>query len=553
MMKSFLAVMLLVVIVYILPLNVRPLAMPDETRYAEIPREMITSDDWIVPHLNGLRYFEKPVMGYWLTGICIKLFGEYPFSIRLSSALATGISALVLLLFVRKTTGRDSLAFLAAVIFLTSIEVFAIGTFAVLDAPLSLFITLIMIFFFAAYSESSPMRQRVFLVLCGISCGAAFLIKGFLAFAVPCVSLVPFLFIEKRFKDISRFGFIPLVAAVLTVLPWVILIHIREPDYWRYFFWVEHVQRFFSPTSRQQHPEPVWFFIPVILLGLIPWTFVIPAAIKGLRDKNENTTLLRFALCWLIFPFIMLSLSRGKLATYILPLYPPMAIAISVGLVSYLKRNSVPALRKGAIISAFFGMIIIGILIFGQKVGFNAINIFAPGEEYKLVLVVIAACSWTVISLTSVFVRHRFTSLTIFAAAPLVLLIVAPFALPDRLLHDKRYLPEDLIRRNIDKIQPDSHIFSDAEDTPAICWALKRSDVTIIGDAGEFAYGLKYEDSKHRFESHKALHRKIMKGLPGKYILIEEMDDISEFLKSLPKPLFKDSENAFLFALYVVK
>ncbi|MDD4872293.1 MAG: phospholipid carrier-dependent glycosyltransferase [Kiritimatiellae bacterium] len=549
-MKSFLAVILLVVIVYILPLNVRPLAMPDETRYAEIPREMIASGDWIVPRLNGIRYFEKPAMGYWLTGICIKLFGEYPFSIRLPSVLTTGISALALLLFVRRITGRDSFAFLAAVIFLTSIEVFAIGTFAVLDAPLSLFITLIMIFFFMAYSELSPLRQRIFLVLCGVFCGAAFLIKGFLAFAIPCVSIVPFLFIEKRLKDVFRFGFIPLIAAVLVTLPWVILIHIREPDYWRYFFWVEHVQRFFAHASHAQHPETIWFFIPVILLGFIPWTFVIPAAIKGLRDENENTTLLRFVLCWIIFPFIMLSVSKGKLATYILPLYPPMAIAISLGLVSYLKRNSVPAFKKGAIISTFFGLIIIGVLIFGQKIGFKSIDVFAPGEEHKLVLAVVAACSWTTISLVSAVIRHRFASLTIYAAATLVLLIVAPFVLPDRVLHDKRYLPETLIQRNIDKIQPDSHIFSDAEDTPAICWTLKRSDVTILDSTGEFAYGLKYEDSKHRLINHKDLRRKIKKGIPGKNILIDETNDISEFLESLPKPLFKDIENAFLFAQF---
>ena len=549
-MKSLLAVILLIVIVYILPLNVRPMAMPDESRYAEIPREMIESGDWVVPHLNGLRYFEKPVLGYWLTGVCIKLFGEHPFSVRLPSALATGLSALALLFFVRRTTGRDSSAFLAAVIFLTSIEVFALGTFAVLDAPLSLFITLIMVFFFMAYSESSPMRQRVFLVLCGISCGAAFLIKGFLAFAVPCVSIVPFLLIERRFKDVFRLGFIPLIAAFLTALPWIVLIHIKEPDYWRYFFWVEHVQRFFAPGSRAQHSEPVWFFIPVILLGFIPWTFITPAAFKGLLNKNENTPFLRFILCWIIFPIILLSLSTGKLATYVLPSFPPMAIATSLGLISYFDRNAMPAFKKGAYVSAIFGIIIIGVLIFGQTVGFKAKNIFTSGEEYKLVLAIVAACSWTVVSLISAVARHRFASLTIYAAAPLVLLIIVPFVLPDRILHDKRYLPEDLIQRNIDKVQPDSNIFSDADDTPAICWVLKRSDVTIMGGGGELAYGLKYEDSKHRLISHDILSARIKKGITGKNILIEEEDDISEFLNSLSTPLFKDSENAFIFAQF---
>ena len=91
----------LFLLLYILPLGVRPIVIPDEARYCEIPREMLVSGDWVVPRLNGLRYFEKPVLGYWVTAASMALFGQNPFAARLPSAAATGLSALLLFLLVR--------------------------------------------------------------------------------------------------------------------------------------------------------------------------------------------------------------------------------------------------------------------------------------------------------------------------------------------------------------------------------------------------------------------------------------------------------------------
>jgi 4-amino-4-deoxy-L-arabinose transferase len=554
-MKYFLITVLLIIFVYFLPLNRRPMTLPDETRYAEISREMVASGDWIVPRLDGLRYFEKPVLGYWLTAVSIKLFGEHAFSVRLPSAMATGFTAIALLLFIPKNVARYFtgfvvneylIAFLAAVILLTSVEVFAVGTFAVLDSPLSLFITLAMIFFFSAFTDSSTRRKNVFLILCGISCGAAFLIKGFVAVAIPVVSIIPFLVIEKRSRDIIRLGWVPLLSAILVVLPWAVLIHIREPDFWRYFVFVEHIQRFFAPLKGAQHPEPLWYFIPVVLLGFIPWTFIMPAAVTGLCEKNEQSPFMRFVLCWIIFPFIMLSLSKGKLGTYVLPLYPPLAIATSLGLVNYLNRNTAPLLRRGAFISAAFGIVILGMLVFGQQFGFKAKAIFAEDEKYKLALAIGAAAWWIVVASISAAIRHIFARFLIYAATPIIMMISVPFVLPNRMLHDEKYLPEALIRRNMCRIGPESRIFSDAEDTPAICWQLKRSDVAIIGSGGELLYGLKYKDSKDRFISRTALLEKIRTDHSGRNILIEETDDIEDLFSPSSRFFSKDIEDAFV-------
>jgi 4-amino-4-deoxy-L-arabinose transferase len=126
--RSVLCVFALFLFLYIASLGFRPIMIPDEARYAEIPREMIASGDWIVPRLNGLPYFEKPVLGYWLNALSILLFGENAFAIRFPSALAAGLTALLLFLMVRRSAGGHRLAILAALVFLTCLEVFAVGT-----------------------------------------------------------------------------------------------------------------------------------------------------------------------------------------------------------------------------------------------------------------------------------------------------------------------------------------------------------------------------------------------------------------------------------------
>ena len=114
--KSSIAVIGIFLLLYILPLGARPLFYPDETRYAEIPREMIASGDWVVPRINGLRYFEKPVLGYWLNATAMNLFGQNAFSLRFPSAISVGISALMVFLLLQRFAGGYSAGIIAAVV-----------------------------------------------------------------------------------------------------------------------------------------------------------------------------------------------------------------------------------------------------------------------------------------------------------------------------------------------------------------------------------------------------------------------------------------------------
>jgi 4-amino-4-deoxy-L-arabinose transferase len=316
------------VAIYLVPLGARPLLIPDEYRYAEIPREMLAGGDWVTPHLAGFRYLEKPILGYWLGAASLAAFGENAFAARLPSALAAGLCALLVSALLRRAGEHDA-SLLAAGVLLTSGLFFALGTASAIDPLFTLFVTGSLVCAFrACQSESSG--RRLDWALVGAASGLAFLTKGFLGIALPVLVLAPFLTWQRGWRTGLRQAWIAPLTALCVGLPWGVAIALREPGFWRSFIWTEHIERF--TAQHATHREPFWFFVPVLWVGALPWALLWPAAVKGLRARRAGDPLVRFALCWLVFPCLFLSLSRGKLATYVLPCLPPLAILTALGL-----------------------------------------------------------------------------------------------------------------------------------------------------------------------------------------------------------------------------
>ena len=279
------AIALIVLLVYIAPLNLRPLVDPDETRYAEVPREMIANCDYVVPKLAGVLYFEKPVMGYWLNAVSMKIFGENHFAVRFPQALSVILTALGIFFLARRFGNGTESGLAATLVYLSSVQVFAVGVFNTLDSALSLFLTGSLGAFFMAWDQrDNEKRFRLFLALAGLFCGLAIHTKGFLALVVPASVIVPFLAWEGRVKEVCRIPWVPLIVAGLVMLPWGILVHLKEQEYWYFFFWHEHVRRFMAEDA--QHIEPFYYFIPVLLGGFLPHTVLTPAAIGGFILKG---------------------------------------------------------------------------------------------------------------------------------------------------------------------------------------------------------------------------------------------------------------------------
>jgi len=328
-MKKYLWILLFFAVAYLPAMIGRPMIAVDEFRYAEIAREMRESGDWVTPRLAGVRYFEKPILGYWCIAGAQTCFGDNAFAARFPGAVAALLTAFLLAYVARSMGASEGCARRAGLAYLACGMVFGVATTAVLDSLLCGFTAGALSFFLLAAEKKS--KVWLWLLLCGACTGFAFLTKGFLAFAVPGVTAAAYLVWTRRWKEFFTFPWLPLLACVVVILPWAWRIHQVEPDYWRYFFWEEHIQRFFGDKP-WQHPKPFWFLVPVLIGGAFP---ALLLAVDALWRKLNWKTLLptpmvRFALCAVVMPLLFFSLSKGKLATYVLPCFAPFALLIAL-------------------------------------------------------------------------------------------------------------------------------------------------------------------------------------------------------------------------------
>ena len=538
------SILLFFLIAYILPLGVRHLVVPDETRYAEIPREMMASGDFIVPRLNGLRYFEKPVLGYWVNAGSMLLLGENNFAVRLPSALAVGLSALLIYMLIGRISRRgddddDYTAVLAALIFLSCFEVFGVGNTVVLDSLFSFFLTAcIGAFYLATEEQPGSFQEKGFLLSAGLACGLAFLTKGFLALAVPVLALVPYLVWQRRYIDLLRMGWLPILFAAAVALPWSILIYLREPDFWQFFFWNEHIRRFMADNA--QHKESFWFFFLRAPAMFIPWAFVALAAIPAIRPRlfepGPQNRLLRFCVCWLVLPFVFFSLSSGKLLTYILPCFPPFAILTAFGLSHVLKRKSGSILfQAGVVVSAVLLGLVLVALLYVQAFGFDGFRPYS--QPWKVVMLVNGLVFFVLFCFWSFRSRTAQTKIFFLGLAPLLLFFVAHYTIPDLTTEVKS--PGPILEEYAADISSDDIVIADEDSVRAVCWYLRRSDIYVLGDAGELNYGFGYEDAKDRLLDVEAA-AELIKQHRGKAILFARVRSVSQWWAQLPQPVFQD-------------
>ncbi|MFB3884582.1 MAG: phospholipid carrier-dependent glycosyltransferase [Thermodesulfobacteriota bacterium] len=533
---------------YVAPLSFRPLYLPDETRYAEIPREMLATGDWVVPRLDGLRYFEKPVLGYWVTALSISCFGESRFALRLPCALATALSAVLLILLLRRSDLGSS-ALSAAVIFPAIPQVYILGVFNTLDAVFSMFVTASIVCFYLALQSGSGRTRIIWLVGAGIACGLGFLTKGFLAFAIPCLTAVPFLLWQRRWKELLTLPWIPLLVALAVSFPWAMIIHLREPDYWRYFIFVEHLKRFMSPDTKSLHPEPFWFLLPFLIGGAIPWTFAVPAAIRGVCKAGWRHPLIRYAVCWLFFPFLILSFSRGKLGTYILPCFAPLSLLLAVGLTQSMKGSGTRSFRAAAWTSAAVAGLIAAVIIATGLFKMPSGPVFAQDETSKWAVGSAACLAWFGLSAASAFTKRTATSLSLFAIGPLIFMLSTHFVVPRTLTSSRT--PEAFLLRYIGEIAPGDQIYSNDSLVPAVSWILKRSDIEILRGGGEFRYGLNYPDTIGRQVGIDALVEQIEDhNRTRKIILLVQSNVYSSTQSYLPEADQTDKADGFVMMKY---
>jgi len=311
-------------------LAARPYLTPSEARYIEIPLQMLATGDWLTPRLNGVPYFEKPPLFYWMQASVMQWFGSGEFAGRIVTAVLATFTCLVTYATARLLYGRLS-GLLAAGVLATCVLGYGLSRIAMPDMPVSLFLTCCVACFLAAQHAIDKTTRRNFYLLMYVAAALAVMSKGLIGIVIPGMVIGAWIIITKRWyilKEARLFTGLIIVFAITA--PWHVLMAGKHPDFLNFYFIHEHFTRYL--TDEHKRNQPWWFFIAIAPAGLLPWTFVTPHALRGLLTTRGMPQQVRhdnlFLLLWIFLPLVFFSTSHSKLVGYIFPIFPPLAILL---------------------------------------------------------------------------------------------------------------------------------------------------------------------------------------------------------------------------------
>lgn len=349
--KSFVWTLLIFfLLVWFYMLGARTLVPTDEGRYAEMAREMVASHDWITTRLNGIKYFEKPPLQTWMNAITFELFGLGEWQARLWTGLC-GLLGIGAVAYTGRHVFNGRIGFYAAVVLGSSFYWAGMGHINSLDMGLSAMMTLSLCsLLLAQRHEASAKAQRNWMLLCWITMALAVLSKGLIGVVLPGAVLVLYTLFSRDWGIWRRLHLIKgLLVFFAVATPWFLLVAERNHEFLEFFFIHEHFQRFTSKIHSRAGPW--YYFIPLMLLGILPWLGVMfQSLFNGVRSQASeahNRTGVSHGqfkpalmlLVWSVFIFFFFSISGSKLPSYILPIFPSVALLIAV----YLERASYKA------------------------------------------------------------------------------------------------------------------------------------------------------------------------------------------------------------------
>ncbi|MEF9443711.1 glycosyltransferase family 39 protein [Burkholderia cenocepacia] len=348
-------------IVWFAPLGLRHLIPSDEGRYAEMAREMFVTGDWITPRYNGYKYFEKPPLQTWLNALTFAWFGIGEWQARLYTAVAS-FAGVLLVGYTGARLFNPLSGFLAAVVLASAPYWNLMGHFNALDMGLAFWMALSLCSLLLAQRPGlRPAAVRGWMWACWAAMAFAVLSKGLVGLILPGAVLVLYTVIARDWALWKRLYLVSgLVIFFAIVTPWFVLVQQRNPEFFNFFFVVQQFRRYLTPE--QNRPGPLYYFVPVLLVGFLPWLSVawqsIRHALRMPRQPNGFSPML-VLLIWSAFIFLFFSASHSKLISYVLPVAPALALIIG----AYLPLMTAERFRRHLLgylvffVAAAFGII----------------------------------------------------------------------------------------------------------------------------------------------------------------------------------------------------
>jgi len=309
----------------------------DEPRYAQVAREMLLRHDWITPTLGGKPWLEKPPLYYWQAMLAYSIFGVSDWAARLPSAVDATLMVVAIYLFLKRF--RPGFQLDGALMTASAAGVVGFARAASTDMPLAATFTIALLAWYAWYESESHRYLAIF--YCFLALGM--LAKGPVAPLLAAMIIVIFAAAKRDLWLLLRTLWIPgILLFCALALPWYITVQMRNPEFFRIFIFEHNLARF--GTNLYHHPEPFWYYVPVTLIGLIPWTVFMAASLaESIRVWwAERQQMLRsedalnvFLVIWLIVPIVFFSLSQSKLPGYIVPALPAGTLLLA----EYVRRR----------------------------------------------------------------------------------------------------------------------------------------------------------------------------------------------------------------------
>jgi 4-amino-4-deoxy-L-arabinose transferase-like glycosyltransferase len=337
---------------------------PDEPRYAWIARNMAATGDWVTPRLYGQPWFEKPILYYWAAAVGFRLHLSAEWAARLPSALAALVAALAIGWLTWKHYGESETsvpnsALLAPLVFATSVGAIGFARSAGPDMLFTASLTLAMASAATVFremfrragigpnaSDPAPPKQRhdaLPLALFGASLGLGVLAKGPAAVVLGGGAVGIWALATRNWRIAFRLAHpIAIISSCVVALPWYIVCALRNPDFIRVFIFQHNFERYLTPVF--QHKQPFWYFVPILILALLPWTALLfpvaQNAVRQWREKSWTASRGFFFACWGLFPLLFFGFSQSKLPGYILPAIPPLSLLLAAALARAIRSDS---------------------------------------------------------------------------------------------------------------------------------------------------------------------------------------------------------------------